>query len=100
MSERCLYCYHELSSAELDFHTTCSRKIFAVPEPPVLDYTESEMLKLGDQVIKSHIAVTGVQPKLSLAIEKLANADMPRRFTIVGLWGAYILKPPAKATDL
>jgi len=96
MSEKCLYCYQELNSKKFDFHAACSRKIFGVPEPPVLDYTEEEMLKLGDKIIKSHAAVTGVQPKLSLAIEKIANSDIPQRFTIVGLWGGYILKPPTK----
>jgi serine/threonine-protein kinase HipA len=40
--------------------------------------------------------VTGAQPKLSLHLDKLAKKDEPQRFTIVGLWGGYILKPPSK----
>jgi len=36
-----------------------------------------------------------VQPKLSLEIEKIKAKDVPDRFTIVGLWGGYILKPPS-----
>src|SRR5690606_3134105 len=35
-------------------------------------------------------AVTGVQPKLSLTLQKEKGAA---RLTIVGLWGEYILKP-------
>lgn len=96
----CLYCYNKLENGELDFHPACSRKIFGKPEPPVLPYTEDQMLELGEQVIKSQVAVTGVQPKLSLDIEKSVKQKegqkTPQRFTIVGLWGAYILKPPTK----
>lgn len=91
--KRCLYCYQELSDAETDFHPACSRKIFGKPVPPELPYTEEEMLALADQVIKAHAAVTGVQPKLSLYVAD-RSGDIPQRFTIVGLWGGYILKPP------
>ncbi len=84
----------------IDFHPACSRKIFGTPEPPVLAYTEDQMLQLGEQVIKSQEAVTGVQPKLSLDIEKSMRLKegqkTPQRFTVVGLWGAYILKPATK----
>ena len=84
----------------IDFHPACSRKIFGTPEPPVLAYTEDQMLQLGEQVIKSQVAVTGVQPKLSLDIEKSVRLKegqkTPQRFTVVGLWGAYILKPATK----
>jgi serine/threonine-protein kinase HipA len=96
MAKSCLYCYKKLGAKESDFHAACSRKIFGAPAPPVLDYAEEDMLKLGEQVIKSHAAVTGVQPKLSLEIEKIKKGDIQQRFTIVGLWGAYILKPPTK----
>jgi serine/threonine-protein kinase HipA len=68
--------------------------------PPRLPYDEKQMLELGKQVIKSHVAVTGVQPKLSLDIEKTGRhigKMEPKRFTIVGLWGGYILKPPTSA---
>src|SRR6266852_5127388 len=97
---RCLYCYKKLEPGQVDFHPACSRKIFGKSEPPILPYSEEQMLELGEKVIKSHVAVTGVQPKLSLHIEKAGKENdaskMPQRFTIVGLWGGYILKPPAK----
>ncbi|EIW93571.1 HipA-like C-terminal domain protein [Porphyromonas gingivalis W50] len=35
--------------------------------------------------------MTGVQPKLSLDFDQMSNS--PKRFTIVGLWGRFILKP-------
>ena len=57
---------------------------------PQLEYTEEQMLELADRVIKSQIAVTGVQPKLSLEIAKNPENHKERRFTIVGLWGLYL----------
>lgn len=91
---RCLYCYKPLDEEKLEFHAACSRKIFGTPNPPELPYSEDEMLQLAEKVVKSQTSVTGVQPKLSLHLEKLAKKDEPQRFTIVGLWGGYILKPP------
>jgi len=93
---RCLYCYDELGEETYDFHPSCSRKIFGTLIPPELPYSEDNMLQLAEKVIKSQSTVTGVQPKLSLHIEKLSKKNEPQRFTIVGLWGGYILKPPTE----
>ena len=78
--------------AEGDFHPACSRKIFGSTIPPELTFAEKEVEELADKIIKSHATVTGVQPKLSLNIEK--HGTQGGKFTIVGLWGGYILKPP------
>ena len=59
--------------------------------PPILDFSQDQLLELAEQVVKSQKTVTGVQPKLSLSISEISDA--PDRFTIVGLWGEYILKP-------
>ncbi|WP_233276870.1 HipA domain-containing protein [Mucilaginibacter paludis] len=49
------------------------------------------MLKeLAEQTINTRIAVTGVQPKLSVTLQKSGGQA---RLTLVGLWGEYILKP-------
>ncbi len=93
MIKRCLYCYTVLNENEIDFHAGCSKKIFGQPVPPELPYTENNLEDLAKQVIQSQMTVTGVQPKLSLHITKGVNKNDPRRFTIVGLWGGYILKP-------
>lgn len=93
---RCLFCYQPLEDARSDFHGTCSGKIFGTHNPPELPWSEDQMLQLAEKVVKSQTTVTGVQPKLSLHLEKLAKKDEPQRFTIVGLWGGYILKPPTK----
>ncbi len=93
MSARCLYCYKTLTSSEVDFHKACARKIFGGTVVPTLDFGESEMQELAEKIVRSQFALTGVQPKLSLEIEK-NRKDSVTRFTIVGLWGNYILKPP------
>jgi serine/threonine-protein kinase HipA len=90
----CLFCYQPLAANEQDFHTTCSRKIFGQPTPPALPYTEEDLEPLAKEVIQSQTAVTGVQAKLSLHITGNNKEGTERRFTIVGLWGGYILKPP------
>lgn len=92
MIARCLYCYEPLDAGEKDFHARCSKKMFGTAEAPVLPYTEDNLEKLANEVIRSHTSVTGVQPKLSLHLEK--SKDSIKKFTIVGLWGGYILKPP------
>lgn len=88
--EKCLYCYKPLSG-KTDFHSSCSRKIFGSPVPPELPYAENELEELAKNIIKSQVTLTGVQAKLSLHISK-GDSDT-KRFTIVGLWGGYILKP-------
>jgi serine/threonine-protein kinase HipA len=100
---RCLYCYQTLTEAEQNllsgkagFHASCSKKIFGSAVPPELPYTENDMLTLAEQVVKSQKTVTGVQPKLSLGIQKIKSGEVNSRFTIIGLWGEYILKPPTK----
>ena len=91
---RCLYCYQLLSEKEVDFHASCSKKIFGTPTPPQLPYDENQMSMLALKIIQSQITLTGVQPKLSLNLTGGKSKTEPKRFTIVGLWGNYILKPP------
>ena len=91
---RCLYCYQSLSEREVDFHASCSKKIFGTPTPPEMPYDENQMSTLALKIIQSQITVTGVQPKLSLNLTGGKSKTEPKRFTIVGLWGNYILKPP------
>lgn len=91
---RCLYCYEILDKNERDFHSSCSKRIFGTTVPPELPYSETQIEELALQIVKSHIAVTGVQPKLSLDLVSKTNNNEPKRFTIVGLLGDYILKPP------
>lgn len=89
---RCLFCYKELFDNEIDFHKSCSRKIFGTTLAPELPYTRDDLTELAKQVIRSQTTLTGVQAKLSLDIKK-GGRNETERFTIVGLWGRYILKP-------
>jgi serine/threonine-protein kinase HipA len=91
----CLFCYHPLAEKEQDFHASCSKKLFGQPIPPALPYSEEDLEPLAKEVIQSQTALTGVQAKLSLHISGKKDGDKTGRFTIVGLWGGYILKPPA-----
>jgi len=91
--KRCLSCYQPLEENEVDFHPRCSRKMFGQPIPPILPYTEEQMGELALQVVQSQETVTGVQSKLSLHLQAPDGQRGPKRFTIVGLWGGYILKP-------
>ena len=90
---KCLYCYKELAPGEVDFHKSCCRKFFGTTTAPTLDYTREEMDELAAQVIKSQTTLTGVQPKLSLNLDKHKDSQ---KLTIVGLWGGYIFKPQSE----
>ena len=90
----CLFCYQPLAANGQDFHASCSKKIFGQPTPPELPYSEEDLEPLAREVIQSQTAVTGVQAKLSLHITGNPIGGNERRFTIVGLWGGYLLKPP------
>lgn len=90
----CLSCYEPLTDGGHDFHEACSRRMFGSALPPDMPYSESDLEPLARQIIQSRMAVTGVQPKISLDVSGNDRSGHPRRFTMVGLWGGYILKPP------
>lgn len=87
---KCLYCYKELEKGQKDFHPQCARKFFGEKEVPLFEYRHEELDMLAEQVIRAQTSLTGVQPKLSLNLNKHEGTS---RLTIVGLWGDYIFKP-------
>jgi len=87
---KCLYCYKPLKLGQVDFHPACARKFFGEKEVPVLDYTRENLDSLAERIIQAQTSLTGVQPKLSLNLNKYEGTS---RLTIVGLWGDFILKP-------
>lgn len=98
MKNQCLYCYKTINPTDLDtstgregYHPKCSKKFYGKPTPPLLDFTEDQIVQLAEHIIKSQKTVTGVQPKLSLGLSN--EMDAPECLKIVGLWGEYILKP-------
>lgn len=92
MTMKCLHCYKPLSHGEVDYHKGCARKIFESAIVPVLPYTRANIKELAREIVAASTTVTGVQAKLSLDISR-GKAGEAQRFTIVGLWGKYILKP-------
>lgn len=89
---KCLFCYKPLKEGEIDYHKACARKIFESTTVPVLPYTRANIKELAREIVTASTTVTGVQAKLSLDISH-GHAGEPQRFTIVGLWGRFILKP-------
>ena len=76
----------------MDYHPACAKKLFGTKDVPVLPYVRNEIGDLAKQVVRSQTTLTGVQAKLSLDVNP-GGKNEPSRFTIVGLWGRYILKP-------
>jgi serine/threonine-protein kinase HipA len=96
MSSRCLYCYLPLDEKEHDFHSRCSVKFFGAPTPPALDLSKEKLEEMAKQLVARSVAVTGVQPKLSLTTEPIDGDNKKLRLTIVGVMGGnFILKPPS-----
>ncbi|WP_300906439.1 HipA domain-containing protein, partial [Paramuribaculum intestinale] len=84
--------YKPLADGEVDYHKSCARKIFESTTVPVLPYTRANIKELAREIVSASTTVTGAQAKLSLDITR-GHAGEPQRFTIVGLWGRFILKP-------
>ena len=91
---KCLYCYQPLKEGQIDFHPGCARKFFGTKDVPSLEYRHEDLDSLAEQVIRAQTSLTGVQPKLSLNLNKHEGSS---RLTIVGLWGDYILKPQTES---
>lgn len=86
------FCYEPVKKGE--YHARCSKKFFETSEVPMLELDKEKLNKLAQLTINERLALTGVQPKLSLGIEGEKDA---KRLTLVGLWGNYIVKP--QSTD-
>lgn len=87
----CLFCYQLVESGE--YHATCSKKFFGIPQVPMLELNEERLNQLAQITVNERLALTGVQPKISLC---LIGEQANKRLTLVGLWGDFILKPPSK----
>lgn len=93
--KKCLSCYEPLNTdAKQEYHDKCSKKIFGLTKAPLLDYDMQEIHDLAKEVLNHRLAIPGVQPKLSLVLDKAQKNNPGERLTIVGLWdGTYVLKP-------
>lgn len=92
---RCKICLEVVEASGADYHPACSKKLFGSASPPAFPYTWDQLNELAEKTIRQRITVPGVQAKLSLHLERSGRAGAGR-LTLVGLDGAYILKPPMK----
>lgn len=90
----CLICYRPLDSAGDFYHPHCSQRLFGQRVGPELPYNYDELKEAAKKVVRSRVTVPGMQAKLSLNLEKSRKKNS--RFTLVGLWGNFILKPPVE----
>ena len=93
-NSRCLGCYRELELAQRLYHPRCSRKLFGTPKPPALPFSAEDIINLAEQSVLRSATVAGAQTKLSLGLVRGNSSEAPDRFTILGVWGSHILKPP------
>lgn len=84
----CLFCYQPLETGA--YHPVCSKKFFGTAQVPLLELDQEKLNQLAEITVNERLALTGVQPKISLS---LAGEKGNKRLTLVGLWGDYILKP-------
>ncbi|RBL89090.1 toxin HipA [Chitinophaga flava] len=87
----CWFCYKDAGSNQ--YHTRCCENFFGEKKMPELILDKQLLKQLAEKTINKRIAVTGVQPKLSVTLEHINGSNQDSRLTIVGLWGDYILKP-------
>jgi serine/threonine-protein kinase HipA len=90
----CLICCRSLDHGDTTYHPACSAALFGSRAIPVLHYSWEDLNQLAENIIKRSVAVPGVQPKLSLHLER--GDDSGGRLTLVGLDGEFILKPPTR----
>lgn len=84
----CLFCYQPVTTGE--YHPTCCKKFFGTIQIPLLELDQEKLNQLAQITVNERLALTGVQPKISLS---LSGEKGNKRLTLVGLWGDYILKP-------
>jgi len=90
---KCLICYKPLDKSEIDYHKKCLKTEFGLKQMPSININEKELKKYAKQLIEANIAITGVQPKLSLWLEE---SKQNIRFTIVSCKSNYIIKPQSE----
>ena len=95
-SGRCLICGRDLvEGVTAEYHPDCAKTLFGLEAAPSFTYSMEELNRMAERIIRSRVSVTGVQPKLSLNLEREVGG--PDRLTLVGLEGDYILKLPTRS---
>ncbi|OQW95323.1 MAG: hypothetical protein BWK77_07670, partial [Verrucomicrobia bacterium A1] len=90
---RCLICCDSIDSGNDGYHPKCAQRLFGIRAAPKLAFTWDELNAMAEKTVRRSVTVPGVQPKLSLHLERTKGQGADR-FTLVGLEGELILKPP------
>ena len=90
---KCLICYKSLDKSEMDYHKKCLKKEFGLKQMPSTNINEKDLKEYAKELIEANIAITGVQPKLSLWLEE---SKQNIRFTIVDNKSNFIIKPQSE----
>jgi serine/threonine-protein kinase HipA len=94
---KCLSCYKLMTSdSDVYYHEACSKKFFGQGNMPKLSYNKEDLQQLAKKILKTSMAVTGVQPKISLSWYRKEAENPVKKLTIVGMYGDFILKPPSE----
>ena len=93
--DRCLICYQDHRGI---YHDECMRRVFGSAIYPLVDINQEILEKLAKSQLNKKLAVSGVQKKISLELQKGSNKES--RLTITDLWGGFIFKPKGKAPHL
>lgn len=88
----CLVCNQMINEKDRYYHQGCSKYLFGQKKVPEMPYTCADLKELAKKILRCQITVPGVQAKLSLHLDNQFKES--KRFTIVSLWGNFILKPP------
>lgn len=91
----CHICCRPLDSGDELYHPRCSTGLFGSRSIPTLQYSWEDLNKLAEHIVRRSVTVPGVQPKLSLHLER-SGGPGGGRLTLVGLEGEFILKPPTR----
>ena len=95
-NKRCLVCGLPLSGeTDGEYHTECVKSLFGAEQAPAFTYSTAELNELARKLVLSRVSVPGVQPKLSVHLERAEGGS--DRLTLVGLDGNYILKLPTES---
>lgn len=88
---RCLVCTRPLAQADLPaYHSACAKRLFGSTRVPTLAIDKDSLKAMAARLLASRSAVTGVQAKLSLDLERVGAEQ---RLTVLEAGGKYILKP-------
>ena len=82
-----------MESNENDYHVKCVKRVFGLKHLPVIEIDEKKLASYARDIIGAKTAIAGVQPKLSLWLEKNSKNV---RFTVRDNKSNYIIKPQSE----